>query len=620
HLISNLMSRLNPTSWTFDIDRYLNPFIPSPPWQHIPYPVAYIFGFRRDKPKSIGTILPVIWAFVGIFIALSVIELASERIPSFVERGAPIIVGSFGAGAVLEFYAIESPLAQPRNFFGGQLIAATIGVSIGKLFLLSSNFHSIQWLGGAISCATVTSIMALTKTIHPPAGATGLLAVVDNRLLDLGWFFIPVVLFNCTIMFGVALLVNNIQRAYPVYWWTPEDLRGAKTEAQRESVDEEKGRATEESDSERHERHDGMEIIMKPGGSLLKDFFKASLLMLSLEFIYMTPILSDPKLLLLHSTATEHLSVTNRASLISTVDEELEIATDAVTVDAASERVSLGAGSSRSFDNMISANILLAFGLVALDAVAAGPCKPVTTSLAVSSGTSVTVDSTTLVGSTETTAVTVTETETGTATTATSDATLTSDLTTLLTATSDFTTLTTEAATTTTEEATTTTAERPDSTQFNIYPSQGVEASGPLKVRTIPGGSVYFNNPNADYTTGTFVVSGRGKLVNGNQLMCAFFRTGQQYGDIVGCPPSDESDARYSPIDCELGASGQLDCQVQGKFCYYSQDMLTCDARAVYPYFYIESAGSYGYGLILGPNGLNLTPVELAAQPEPTEP
>lgn len=72
-----------------------------------------------------------------------------------------------------------------------------------------------------------------------------------------------------------------------------------------------------------------------------------SLLMLSLEFIHMTPILSDPKLLLLHSTATEHLSVTNRASLISTVDEELEIATDATTVDAASERVSLGAGSRR---------------------------------------------------------------------------------------------------------------------------------------------------------------------------------------------------------------------------------------------------------------------------------
>ncbi|KAG9500524.1 hypothetical protein J7337_009005 [Fusarium musae] len=263
---------------------------------------------------------------------------------------------------------------------------------------------------------------------------------------------------------------------------------------------------------------------------------------------------------------------------------------------------------------MISAKVLLAFGLVA---VSAGP-------LAVSSETSVTVDSTTLARSTESTAVTAAETETETATTATLDATLTSDLTTLLTATSDVTTLTTEAATTTeeattTEAATTTTAELPDSTQFNIYPNQGVSATGPLKVRIQPGDSVYFNNPSSDYTTGTFVVNSRGKLVNGNQLMCAFFRTGQQYGDIVGCPPADEADARYVPIDCELGAEGQLDCSVQGKFCYYNPE-ITCDARGLYPYFYLESAGSSGYGLILGSNGLNLTPVELAAQPEPTEP
>jgi hypothetical protein len=251
--------------------------------------------------------------------------------------------------------------------------------------------------------------------------------------------------------------------------------------------------------------------------------------------------------------------------------------------------------------------------------------------VAVSSETSVTVDSTTLAGSMESTAVTAAETETETATTATSD------LTTLLTATSDVTTLTTEAATTTTEEATTTTeaattteeattteaattttAELPDSTQFNIYPNQGVSATGPLKVRIQPGGSVYFNNPSSDYTTGTFVVNSRGKLVNGNELMCAFFRTGQQYGDIVGCP-TEETDARYVPIDCELGAEGQLDCSVQGKFCYYNPE-ITCDERGLYPYFYLESAGSSGYELILGSNGLNLTPVELATQPQPTEP
>ncbi|KAF5591616.1 uncharacterized protein FSUBG_10430 [Fusarium subglutinans] len=279
---------------------------------------------------------------------------------------------------------------------------------------------------------------------------------------------------------------------------------------------------------------------------------------------------------------------------------------------------------------MISAKVLLAVGLVA---VAAGPCKPVTTSLAVSSGTSGVVDSTTLVGSTESTAVSVTETETGTATTAT----LTSDLTTLLTATSDLTTLTTEAATSTAEEATTTkeattteeatsteaatttTAELPGSTQFNIYPNQGVPATGPLKVRTSPGGKLYFNNPNDNYVTGTFVLNGHGKLINGNQLLCAFFGRGEQYADIIACSPEDETDLRYSPLDCELGASGQISCQAQGKFCYYSP-RLSCGARGVYPYFYIESAGASGYGLVLGPNGLNLTPVQLAAQPQPTEP
>lgn len=93
------------------------------------------------------------------------------------------------------------------------------------------------------------------------------------------------------------------------------------------------------------------------------------------------------------------------------------------------------------------------------------------------------------------------------------------------------------------------------------YPNQSVDASGPLKVRTPFGGSVYFNNPNSNYATGTFVVNGRGKLVNGNQLLCAYFRTGQQFGDIVGCSPG-ETDLRYAPIDCELGTSGQLDCQV----------------------------------------------------------
>jgi CBS-domain-containing membrane protein len=116
-------------------------------------------------------------------------------------------------------------LAQPRNSFFGQLIAVTIGVSIAKLFALSPHFDSIRWIGGALACATATAAMALTKTVHPPAGATALLAVVDHVAFGLGWMLIPVVLVGCVIMLGMALLVNNIQSRYPSYWWTPETLQ-----------------------------------------------------------------------------------------------------------------------------------------------------------------------------------------------------------------------------------------------------------------------------------------------------------------------------------------------------------------------------------------------------------
>ncbi|KAH7126168.1 HPP family-domain-containing protein [Dactylonectria macrodidyma] len=270
------MSAWNPMSWRFDIDRLLNPYIPPPPWQHMPYPVAHLLGHRKEKPRDIGNVVPIMWAFAGVFCAISVIEVVSERIPEFKSRGAPVIVGSFGAGAVLEFYAIESPLAQPRNFFAGQMLAAVLGMGICKLFQMSVHFAAIRWVGGAVSCATVTALMALTKTVHPPAGATALLAVVDDQILHLGWFFIPVVMLNCGIMFAVALLINNVQRTFPSYWWTPEDLRQARKpdaelsdeESSKGAVVEEEMR-TEDGSEPDHDRRREHEVVIRPGRLVL---------------------------------------------------------------------------------------------------------------------------------------------------------------------------------------------------------------------------------------------------------------------------------------------------------------------------------------------------------------
>jgi CBS-domain-containing membrane protein len=44
--------------------------------------------------------------------------------------GFPLLIGSFGASAVLLFGANESPLAQTRNLIGGHLVSAIAAVLI----------------------------------------------------------------------------------------------------------------------------------------------------------------------------------------------------------------------------------------------------------------------------------------------------------------------------------------------------------------------------------------------------------------------------------------------------------------------------------------------------------
>lgn len=167
---------------------------------------------------------------------------------------------------MLEFYTIESPLAQPRNSVFGQLISVTIGVCICKLFALSPHFESIRWIGGALACATATAVMALTKTVHPPAGATALLAVVDRTAAGLGWSLIYVVALGCVIMLGTALLVNNIQSRFPSYWWTPEHLgRNTHDNAQEKTdIERQSGTASEDEDPAT-----APEIVLRKGGVVI---------------------------------------------------------------------------------------------------------------------------------------------------------------------------------------------------------------------------------------------------------------------------------------------------------------------------------------------------------------
>ncbi|KAL3465884.1 HPP family-domain-containing protein [Aspergillus heterothallicus] len=214
---------INFSRWHLDIDAALNPYLPRPPWRHLPRSVSHFFGYRGDEqPKAVGNLVIAYWSLIGVFCGVLLISEVSLHIPEFRNHHAPIIVGSFGAAAVLEFCAIESPFAQPRNAFFSQLIASIIGVAIAKLFALNPSAQAKPEIAGSLACAITTMAMVLTNTVHPPAGATALLAATE--LHEVGWWLIPIMLLGCSLMLTVALLLNNIQRRFPVYWWTPHQL------------------------------------------------------------------------------------------------------------------------------------------------------------------------------------------------------------------------------------------------------------------------------------------------------------------------------------------------------------------------------------------------------------
>ena len=119
---------------------------------------------------------------------------------------------------------MESPLAQPRALIFGHFFSALTGLCITKLFSLmpdEEKFNSLRWLAASLSSAVAIVVMSITQTTHPPAGATALLPATEDAIWELSWYFLPVVLLSSAVMLGVALVVNNIQRRYPVFWIAP---------------------------------------------------------------------------------------------------------------------------------------------------------------------------------------------------------------------------------------------------------------------------------------------------------------------------------------------------------------------------------------------------------------
>lgn len=167
-----------------------------------------------QSPPGVG--FPEIgWSWLGAFFGITPVALLHYNF--FTQTDLVFIIGSFGASAVLIYGAVRSPLAQPRNLVGGHLISAVIGVAVFKLFGFS------PWLASSLAVATAIAAMHATKTLHPPGGATALIAVTGSeKIHDLGFLYavFPVAT-GVFIMLLVALIINNLapSRKYPEFWW-----------------------------------------------------------------------------------------------------------------------------------------------------------------------------------------------------------------------------------------------------------------------------------------------------------------------------------------------------------------------------------------------------------------
>jgi CBS-domain-containing membrane protein len=184
-------------------------------------PLTAYFGRMRGSPRTASQqrrLSAVPLTFTATFIGIYLISIPA-LFPSWPLSTKLFLVGSFGASAMLLFAAPRAEFAQPRNAVAGQVIAAAVGVTAYKL--LGSHIG----LAAALGVAAAVCIMQVTRTLHPPAGATALIAILGPAQVHrLGYdYVLTPILVGILILIVVAVVVNNLSpdenRHYPVTWW-----------------------------------------------------------------------------------------------------------------------------------------------------------------------------------------------------------------------------------------------------------------------------------------------------------------------------------------------------------------------------------------------------------------
>jgi len=119
----------------------------------------------------------------------------------------PWLAAPLGASAVLVFAVPASPLAQPWAVIGGNTVSALVGLACAWTIGETAS-------AAAVAVGAAIAVMFLLRCLHPPGGATALLAVLTNPP-NAGFALLPILL-NSALLVLVAVLYNTATgRRYP---------------------------------------------------------------------------------------------------------------------------------------------------------------------------------------------------------------------------------------------------------------------------------------------------------------------------------------------------------------------------------------------------------------------
>lgn len=171
--------------------------------------IPAILGIEFNKVSHAERLISGLGAFAGIFFTY----LVSREFIS--EADTMIIVASMGASAVLLFGAPHSPLGQPWSLVGGHMVSALAGVTCAQAV-------DDIYIAAPLAVGLAVSLMHYFRCIHPPGGASALMAVIGGasvHKLGYGYVLTPVML-NTAIILTVGILFNAAfpWRRYPAWF------------------------------------------------------------------------------------------------------------------------------------------------------------------------------------------------------------------------------------------------------------------------------------------------------------------------------------------------------------------------------------------------------------------